>query len=539
MAEKDIPDGFIDRDLRNTQYIAKKAKEMLEEVVRTVNTTTGSITDELRNDWDLVNVMKELNLPKYRALGLTAIETRKDNHQVEQITDWTKRNDHRHHAMDALTVAFTTYSHVQYLYNLNAISNKDIKFAHLKEKITKVYESKNGNKKRMFSPPMENFRSSAKEHIESILISFKAKNKVVTRNTNTTKLKGKDKTKKQMQLTPRGQLHKETVYGKILQPVVKEEKISAKFDKEKIMQVGNPKYRDALLERLAYFNNNPKIAFSGKNALAKNPIYLKNGSILPETLKTITHETIYTIRKDINHDLKIDKVVDLKIRNILQTRLDEFKGNPKEAFVNLDKNPIWVNKEKGIAIKRVSITGVSNVEALHHKKDHFGNEIHDSNGKPIPVDFVSTGNNHHVAIYKDADGNLQEYVVSFYEAVARVNHHLPIIDKNLNQHLGWEFLFTMKQNEMFVFPSEDFNPNDIDLMDEKNAHLVSKHLFRVQKISSLLSGIWFRHHLESKVEVNKILKGETYLVVQSLAKIKEIVKVRLNHLGQIIQIGEY
>lgn len=119
MLYKDIPEGFIERDLRNTQYISKKAREMLLEVFRTVVPTTGSITDRLREDWGLVNMMKELNLPKYRALGLTEFEDRYDiglekPKKVEVITDWTKRNDHRHHAMDALTVAFTTHNHIQY-----------------------------------------------------------------------------------------------------------------------------------------------------------------------------------------------------------------------------------------------------------------------------------------------------------------------------------------------------------------------------------------------------------------------------------------
>ena len=76
MGQKDIPDGFIDRDLRNTQYIAKKALAMLNEICRRVVATTGSITDQLREDWQLVDVMKELNLPKYEALGF--VETYED-----------------------------------------------------------------------------------------------------------------------------------------------------------------------------------------------------------------------------------------------------------------------------------------------------------------------------------------------------------------------------------------------------------------------------------------------------------------------------
>ena len=202
----------------------------------------------------------------------------------------------------------------------------------------------------------------------------------------------------------------------------------------------------------------------------------------------------------------------------------------------MEKNPIWLNKSKGISIKTVTITGINNAEALHYKKDHLGKEILDENGQKIAVDFVSTGNNHHVAIYEDENGNLQEKVVSFYEAVERVNQNLPVIDKEYNSGLGWKFLFTMKQNEMFLFPSEDFDPNEEDLFDDKNLSLISKNLFRVQKIAT--KDYFFRHHLETNVEDNSALKGITWRR-EGLSGLKDIVKVRLNHLGKIVHTGEY
>jgi len=551
MAEKDLPDGFIDRDLRNSQYIAKKAKQLLQEVIRTVNTTTGVITSKLREDWDLINIMKELNLPKYRGLGLTEIQERKNNKKIEIIKDWTKRNDHRHHAMDALTVAFTTYNHVQYLNNLNASRDKkNSKLYGIRTKITKIYENKNGSKKRKFIPPIVGFRKEAKKQIDSILISFKAKNKVVTRNINKTKLKGKDRYNTKIQLTPRGQLHKETVYGKMKEIIVKEEKIGGKFDKMKINQVTKLIYRKALLKRLTENDNNPKKAFTGKNALSKNPIYLNEAKTkqVPEVVKIQFFEDNYTIRKDINPDQfkdfkSLQKIIDVGARRILENRLLEFNNNAKKAFSDLEKNPIWLNKEKNISIKRVTISGVKNAEALHTMKDHFGNEILDKNGKEQAVDFVSTGNNHHVAIYKDNKGKLQEKVVSFYEAVARVNSGFEIIDKEYNNDKGWQFLFTMKQNEMFLFPSEDFNPNDVDLLDDKNTSIISKHLFRVQKIST--KNYMFTHHLETQAITGDILKnkkqlsGHSYNFIQSTEPLRNIIKVRINHLGDIVQIGEY
>ncbi|MEJ7701409.1 MAG: hypothetical protein WKF71_17445 [Pyrinomonadaceae bacterium] len=53
MKAVELVEGFIERDLRDTQYIAKKAKQMLQEVCRSVLSTTGSVTNRLREDWDL------------------------------------------------------------------------------------------------------------------------------------------------------------------------------------------------------------------------------------------------------------------------------------------------------------------------------------------------------------------------------------------------------------------------------------------------------------------------------------------------------
>lgn len=572
-----IGDGFVERDLRNTQYIAKKAKEILFEITRIVTPTTGSITDRLREDWDLINVMKELNLPKYRLLGLTEMEERKYGREIEVIKDWTKRNDHRHHAVDALTVAFTKRSFIQYLNNLNArlmdesqnrISNtrrnaKSVSDLRLSSRDVRGIEEKelhrDSNGKMRFNAPMENFRQIAKEHLESILVSHKAKNKVITRNKNKIRTLNGERIK--VELTPRGQLHKETVYGKYQFYRQKKEKISSRFDRETIEKVSNPLFRKLLLERLAENDNDPRKAFGGKNAISKKPIHTdaEQTKLMPEKVKLVWLEEDYSIRKVVNpenfkNDKLIEKILDEGIKRKLKARLKEYNDDPKMAFSDLDTNPIWLNKDKGIAIKRVAISGVKNAESLGHKKDHFGDFILDETGNKIPADFVSTGNNHHVAIYRepvldkqnipvlDDEGNptynLQEKVVSFFEAVERVNQGLPVIDKTYNQHLGWEFLFTMKQNELFVFPNEDsgFHPHEKDLLDPKNKKEISPNLFRVQKFT--IRDYFFRHHLETTVETDSSLKNNTWKR-EGLNGIKGIIKVRVNHLGDIIHVGEY
>lgn len=547
MSENEIPTDFIERDLRNTQYIAKKALSMLNEICRRVVATTGSVTDKLREDWQLVDVMKELNWDKYSAIGAVEYFEDKDGRRIGRIKDWTKRNDHRHHAMDALTVAFTKDVFIQYFNNKNASDEPNSNEFAIKNKY--FHEG------RAIAPmPLTIFRSEAKKQMENILISIKAKNKVVTNNINLSKKKGG--VNQRVQQTPRGQLHLETVYGSHKEYVTKEEKVNAAFDETKIMTVCKRLYREALLKRLQTYGNDPKKAFTGKNSLEKNPIWLneEKSMAVPLKVKTVTLEKVYTVRKAIDANLNVEKVVDVKIRRLLQERIAKY-GNAKLAFANLEDDPIWLNEEKGIQLKRVTIYGISNAQAIHEKRDKDGNYILDEKGNRIPVDFVNTGNNHHVAIYRkpvldkqgiptfDDEGKplyeLEEKVVSFYEAVARVNEGLPVIDKNYRQEEGWQFLFTMKQNEYFVFPNEKtgFNPKEVDLMNPDNYALISPNLFRVQKFSSKY--YVFRHHLETNVEENKSLQEIAWKRITSFANLNGMVKVRVNHIGQIVSVGEY
>ena len=394
--------------------------------------------------------------------------------------------------------------------------------------------------------PIHEFRNEAKRHLQNVLVSFKAKNKVVTRNKNRIKLKGKENYFEQIVLTPRGQLHKETVYGKKHHYKTKKEKIGTSFDADKISHVANKKFRDALFKRLSEFDGDPKKAFGGKNSPSKNPVYTDAEKTLPlpEKVKLVYLKYFYTIRKDISPDLKIEKVVDEGIKRILKNRLQEYNGDAKKAFSDLDKKPIWLNKEEDISIRRVTISGVANAEPLHYKKDHFGDFITDEDGNKQPIDYVSTGNNHHVAIYIDENGELHDNVISFFEAVERVKQGLPVIDKTYNSNLGWKFIFSMKQNEYFIFPDDNFYPDDYNLFKTQNYHIISPNLFRSQKFSKVTYGnssvrdYVFRHHLETQIIDNKKTKNITYKVIKSLPYLENIVKVRINHLGKIVNVGE-
>lgn len=534
MTVEDIPEDFIERDLRNTQYISKKAQEMLRDITRTVTATTGSITDRLRQDWQLVDIMQELNWDKYERQGLTSIIKGRDGQQIRRIEDWTKRNDHRHHAMDALTIAFTRPAYINYLNHLNSRSDDDIR------SIERHFLERDANGHLRFIMPIAgHFRTEAKRHLEMILVSIKAKNKVVTRNQNITQKEGGTNSK--TQLTPRGQLHKDNIYGSILLPHTKEVAVGSKMTVETIEQIQDRTYRKAIKQRFEAFGCDAKKAFTGKNSLQNNPIWLDNTHTqqVPERVTIRWFEPQFTIRKKVDKELNIEKVVDERVKKLLLARIEEYGGDAGKAFANLDTHPIWLNREKGIDIKRVTIKENIPGEPLHHKHDKEGHLILDTNGQPQPSDYVNLKNNHHVAIFRDADGNLQEQIVSFYDAVARAAQFgLPVIDKNYNKDKGWQFLFTLKQNEYFVFPNpaQGFDPNGIDLTDERNYSLISPNLYRVQKLSH--KDYFFRHHLETTVDDKKELQNITWKRITSLNNLEGVVKVRIDHIGRIVHIGE-
>ncbi len=239
-----------------------------------------------------------------------------------------------------------------------------------------------------------------------------------------------------------------------------------------------------------------------------------------------------------DQSLNIEKVLDKHIREILRARLEEYDGNASKAFSNLDENPIWLNKEKGIAVKRVTIDESVNPIPLRSKRDKDGQIIYGEGQNPQESDFVATGGNHHAAIYRTPSGKLQDVVVSFYEAVSRKNLGLEVIDRNFKKDEGWEFLFTLKQNEYFVFPNPatGFSPEDYDLTDPANNAVISPNLYRVQKLSQ---GIYnFRHHLETTVEDNEKLRDIAWKRIGPSGLIGAV-KVRIDNLGRILAVGEY
>lgn len=534
---EELTEEPLNRDLGLTGYINKKAMEILLPVTRKIVSTTGKITSQLRDDWQLVNVLQELVWDKYKRLGKVNSYVDKNNKTIERIDKeaWTKRTDHRNHAMDAITVAFTKPAIIFYLNSLNSqgeARNQLIKMRH-----DYMHRDDQGNW--VFNPPMQigRLRAELKRQLEQMLIYHQASSKVATPNVNITKSKKKKEGNKQVVLTPRGKLHDDTFLGCIKLPQPEILTIDKSFDKHKIATVTKEKYRNALLDRLHQFGDNPKEAFTGKNALDKNPIWLdeEHTRAVPLKVKCLQMKTFYTKRVAIGEDLNVENVVNEEIKQILKNRLAEYDGKAKEAFTNLEEHPIWFNEEKGICIKSVIVkaTDVKEPIPLHKQRDRKGFIMSDSKGEPVSVDFVRSNNNHHADIYVDANGNLQEKMVSFFEAVQKTCNHQPIIDETYRADEGWHYLLSVQRYDYFILPDIEngFNPLLIDVCAPENYAIVCPHLYRVQTVSSL--DYRMRLHIDATNNSSNVLKGVTIERIRSLSSLIGSVKVSVDRLGRI------
>lgn len=510
MSAGGIPEDFIARQLRETAFITKEALKLLKKVCHPDNviSTSGSITDFLRQRWGMNTILKYLNKERYEALGrVTYVQDDESGRQILRIKDWSKRDDHRHHAVDAIVVAATSRSAINSLSRLNQDFES---YAELKndapyfgpfwteQRRRQVTVEPDGSQ--TLSPSekqlLSKFRKDAEHAIASILISFKTGKRISVKNKNSFHFKDEVRNQHPQPFTPRGFLHKATIYGKI--KMRDSIKLTPKFDVADLERVTKPRIRKLVEDRLAAFGNSPKKAFKD---LAKNPIWYDEAKKIPLTFIPVWREQ-FVVKKDIDVNFKqAEKIVDLGIKRIIEKRLAQYDGNPKEAFKDLMNNPIWLNKEAGIAIRSVRI--IDNQEDLVplHRDEKTGK----------PKDYAAARNNHHVAIYRKPNGEFEEEVVTFWDAFNRKVQGEEIINRHPAD--GREFLFSMQVNEMFVFGLE---PERIT--DPKNYPEVSKHLYRVQKLTS--GDYVFRHHLATTLEDDSAMLRITSLKKLNCIKVK-------------------
>lgn len=473
MPQSEIPQDFINRQLNETAYITKKAMEILRQCCRDVRATSGTVTDYLRHIWGMNNILQELNWEHYEKLGRIKELVDEETGVIKKVIDkWSKRDDHRHHAVDAIVIAATKQSTVQRLNLLNQwYSDYKGKSRDMKESGPKI------------PPPASDFFDQAKNAIASVLVSFKAGKRVATKKKSKFRQHG-GHTGWQQQWTPRGFLHKETIYGTIRQQ--RKVELNARFDRA--ADIINPVVREIVIARLAEHKNDPKKAFA---KLDKNPIFFDETKSKPITIVSVFEED-YVVRVPLSVTFKEKNVVDIvdkAVREVISARLDQYGGKSREAFKDLENNPVWLNKEAGIVIKSVRMKiGGKALTPIH--RDAETDKL---------KDFVFTQNNHHVAIYQDEEGNRFEEVVTLWDALDRKITGQEIIKRFDDK--GRKLLISMQRNELYVF---GLDPEKIDLSDPKNYPNISKRMYRVQKLATY--NYCFRHHLATTLEDDSTMK---------------------------------
>lgn len=220
MLPKDLPEDFIERHLRLSQYISREAQGILRKGIRLVSASEGSVTAKLRQLWGYDNILRDLNLDRYRSMGETevvTVEYRDGERTDERIKDWSKRKDHRHHAIDALVVACTRQSYIQRLNRVNAEADREEMDVFIKEQQQKPTHSK-GEKLSLLEHWLirqPHFTTGeVTSHVEGILVSLRPGKRTISRGRNIYKRSGKTDVQRGV-LIPRGALSEETIYGVI------------------------------------------------------------------------------------------------------------------------------------------------------------------------------------------------------------------------------------------------------------------------------------------------------------------------------------
>ena len=477
MLPKDLPEDFIERHLRLSQYISREAQGILRKGIRLVSASEGGVTAKLRQLWGYDNILRDLNLERYRSMGETevvTVEHRDGQRTEERIKDWSKRKDHRHHAVDALIVACTRQSYIQRLNRVNAEADRQEMDAFIKEQ----QEQKPSKKEKLsllehwlIRQPHFTTKEVMK-HVEEILISFRPGKRTVTRGRNVYKRSGKADVQRDV-LIPRGALSEETIYG-VIQAGGKDEVVC-------------------------------KYALQGLKA------------------------------KDV--DYIVDKALQEKVRG----RISQY--GEKQAFAE----PLYLDEAKTQEVRSVRcFTGKDQSKLVPLRYNVEGEA----------VGFVAPGNNHHLALYKDDDGNVVESIVTFWQAVERARYGLPIVVASPREVMekalaipglpesvlkalpasNLRLMEVLRMNDMFLIGMTD---EEIQVaIETKDYSTLSRHLYRVQKLSSRY--YVFRYHLETEVKDEKNTTGNIpkfYRIVSFNAYNKlNPRKVKIDLLGRILLV---
>lgn len=301
-----IPDDFATRQLNDTGFAARQAIAFLKRLWPDVGPTapvnvqavSGRATAQLRRLWGLNNILSD------------------DGEKT--------RADHRHHAIDALTVACAHAGYVKRLSDWFAAEERGER-PHLPE-------------------PWPSIRNDAGAAVAQIVVSHRVRKKVS------------------------GPLHLETAYGD-----------------------------------------------TGEDVRTKSGTY-----------------RLFVTRKPVERLSKteLDDIADKRVREIVKNWVGAHGGDPKKAFAAYPRL-----SENGPEIRKVRLYTKQQLSLM----------------APVSTGYADLGQNHHIAIYRGADGKCSYEVVSLFEAARRLAKREPVVRKA--NGASSDFVMSLAPGDTLHFPS--------------------------------------------------------------------------------------
>ena len=324
--------GFQERQLNDTRYLSKIAKQYLSQICHPnkIKVANGKLTSLLRHHWGLNSILNKKTEEKFDSqTGEVFPENLTENPQDQTKNQAVKktRDDHRHHAVDAIVIAMTETRLLQQISRDNARGHD------LDRLVINLPNHWN------------RFREDAVEAIERIIVSHKCDH------------------------GSNGQLHEETYYGVLPQSesiekngkldegynLVCRKALSALSEKE-IGQIRDLKIRKNLEQRLDEITdkklrekicNNFEIETKGKKSKIRRVRILKKD----ESIILISHKQ-KSLTKDKN---QLEEITHLKAAAPGSNHHIAFWQMPKNIsdLSKLKNNP-WLSKDKSLAATGVS-----------------------------------------------------------------------------------------------------------------------------------------------------------------------------------------
>jgi CRISPR-associated endonuclease Csn1 len=544
-----VPEDPIARQMKETQYISVRVKEELNKIVGNdkVKTTTGSVTDYLRNQWGLTDKFKGILKSRYeniqprladddykkylkkitedieesKRLGVVHKDVILNEENFKQlfnqnyiakknnkwiIKGWSKRIDHRHHAIDALVVACTKPEHVKRLNDLNKELQSWLD-SHRKELLPDFEGSPTElldeilnldvvkreriftqiEKFRTIESPWIGFLEEAEQKIKGIIVSIKPKNKLLIQINNDG----------EYQIKIRGQLHEGTLYGKSQGlesyriPLIK--LANKTFATEKtIEKIANPYLREIVSKHLKDSNYKKEDAFSAEGILDLNTKLSQKKNLKGEVAPHTPISYIKVFYRD-------------------PTKIKKKKGQEEveDALQRLDR------------------------------KKAYNDSL-----------YVKTGDNYLFAIM-DKDDERTFDLITFFDAANLLKEEFnksedkKIFNKDLVFKKYFEeknqakLLFTLKQNDMVYLPSENeevvvdlSSPLYSDFWNNKVDR--SKNVYAVVKFSKTLRPYFIKHDVADPIERGVEFGSQNCLEKIGGISIKDFcIKLNVDRLGNI------